>query len=760
MFHQSSKQMLLGMFIALLLMTMPAYALENFKISDYEGAHQIWFEVEDFDERDPPVDQYYSVVDKDGAFGQAINRAGGAGGMIRWTFDISAARGTGGTWYFWGRVINPTTKSDFMIVEENPEDPRLPAGPPYRRPVEADGFFDEHRVFAGSGQGPPWTWYPSSHRDAHTKQLQDGENTMYILPRQGNFNVFWDVFMWTDSPDYVPSDVDYINAKVFVPNEASKPNPTKEAIDVPRDVVLSWVSGEFADTHDVYFGTVFDDVNNASRTNPLDVLASQGQTVSTYDPAGLLDMGQTYFWRIDEVNALPDTTIFKGETWSFTAEPIGYPLAGENITATASSLSNVNEGPENTINGSGLDADDLHSAENTAMWLSNTIGPQPTWIQYEFDRVYKLYQMLVWNHNSTVELAIGFGIKQATIEYSTDGTNWTTLGTTHEFARATGATGYVANTTIDLGGVAAKYVRITANSNWGGILNQYGLSEVRFLYIPVRAREPRPDSGATDADVDVVLGWRAGREAAQHDVYFSTDEQAVIDSTVGATTVTEASYGPMLLDLGQTYFWRVDEVNEAEMPTTLEGDLWNFTTSEYLVVDDFEIYNNLDPTDPNSRRIFNVWTDGYGVATNGSVVGYENPPFCEQTIVHSGNQSMPLAYSNTGGAAYSEAELPLNPPQNWTKAGATTFVLYFHGAEGNTGQLYIKVNGSKVVFDGDAGDIAKVEWNQWNIDLASLGVDLQSVTKLVIGIDGNGATGTLYVDDIRLYGQAPQPEAP
>ncbi|MHC4174914.1 MAG: hypothetical protein ACYTBX_02045, partial [Planctomycetota bacterium] len=42
------------------------------------------------------------------------------------------------------------------------------------------------------------------------------------------------------------------------------------------------------------------------------------------------------------------------------------------------------------------------------------------------------------------------------------------------------------------------------------------------------------------------------------------------------------------------------------------------------------------------------------------------------------------------------------------------------------------------------------------IDLASLGLNLQNVTKLAIGIDGNGASGTLYVDDIRLYRLAPE----
>jgi hypothetical protein len=257
-------------------------------------------------------------------------------------------------------------------------------------------------------------------------------------------------------------------------------------------------------------------------------------------------------------------------------------------------------------------------------------------------------------------------------------------------------------------------------------------------------------------DVDVTLGFRAGRQAAKHDVYFSPEEQAVLDGTVGATTVAETSYGPLSLDLGKTYYWRIDEVNEAETPATWQGELWDFTTQEYFVVDDFDSYNDLNPEDPASKRIFTVWIDGYQVPTNGSVVGYDVAPFCERTIVHGGRQSMPFAYSNTSGAAYSEAERTFAVGQDWTQAGAAILVLYFHGAAGNTGQLYVKVDGSKVVYDGDAGDIAKAEWKQWSIDLATLGAGLQNVTKLAIGIDGNGATGTLYVDDIRLYRLTPQ----
>jgi hypothetical protein len=113
---------------------------------------------------------------------------------------------------------------------------------------------------------------------------------------------------------------------------------------------------------------------------------------------------------------------------------------------------------------------------------------------------------------------------------------------------------------------------------------------------------------------------------------------------------------------------------------------------------------------------------------------------------------MPLFYDNSGTARYSEAELPLSPPQDWTKHGVKALSLWFHGDPNNAaGQIYVKVNDSKVVYDGDAGDIARLQWTQWNIDLASLGAGLQNITKLSIGIDDSGASGTLYVDDIRLY---------
>ncbi len=284
---------------------------------------------------------------------------------------------------------------------------------------------------------------------------------------------------------------------------ATGPRPEDGAVDVRRDMVLSWIPGKYAATHDVYMGTVQADVEAADRGNPMGVLVSQGQSDETYDPDGLLELGQTYYWRIDEVNAAPDNTIYKGEVWSFTAEPVAYAVEG--VVATSNATTVEGGVPDNAVNGSGLNADDQHSTSADDMWLAAP-GEDPVWIQFDLGKVYKLHELLIWNYNVMFEPVLGFGLKDVTIEYSVDGTDWVTLGDA-EFAKATAKADYVANTAVDLGGVAAQSVRLIVNSGWG-MMGQYGLSEVRFMYIPVQAREPEPADGASDVDPGTTLGWR------------------------------------------------------------------------------------------------------------------------------------------------------------------------------------------------------------------------------------------------------------
>jgi len=337
-----------------------------------------------------------------------------------------------------------------------------------------------------------------------------------------------------------------------------------------------------------------------------------------------------------------------------------------------------------------------------------------------------------------------------------------------QFARATGTATYVHNTTVDFGGVSAKYVRITIKSNWGGILPQYGLSEVRFFQIPVRAREPQPASAATNVAMDTALSWRAGREAARHEVYLGTDPNVVRDATTPIKTVTQAScsLASLAAEYGKTYYWKVNEVNDSATPYSWNGDVWRFSTPQYATVDDFEAYND------TCNRIFFAWVDGYGhsgsvdcgVAPSGgngtgSAVGNMNPPFAEPTIIQSGKQSMPMAYDNTGKSS-SEAIRTFAVPQDWTVYGIKSLSLWFRGAAGNSGQLYVKINNTKVQYNGNADDIAKTAWIPWNIDLTKVAGNLNGVTKLTIGVDGSGVKGMLYIDDIRLYPKTPEYNTP
>jgi concanavalin A-like lectin/glucanase superfamily protein len=512
---------------------------------------------------------------------------------------------------------------------------------------------------------------------------------------------------------------------------ASSPVPEDGATDVPRDSDLSWSAGVSAVTHDVYVGESFEEVDAAT------VPTASGLDVASFDP-GRLELGQTYFWRVDEVNGTPDNTVFQGQVWSFTVEPLAYAI--DNIVATSSGISDAGAGPENTINGSGLNDDDQHSTASTDMWLASPDGETPLSIQYEFDRVCKLYQMLVWNYNVMFEPMLGFGVKDVTVEYSTDGIDWMVLADV-ELAQATAASTYTANTIVDFGGVAAQYVRLTINSGYG-MLGQFGLSEVRFLQIPAFAREPQPVSGSTDLDPELTLSWRLGREAAQHNVYLDTDEQAVIDGTASMATISEPSYDA-ILDLNQTYYWKVVEVNDVEDPAVWEGDIWTFSVAESVVVDDFESYND------DNNPIYDAWLDGW-VNDTGSTVGYLSTPFAETILAHSGVQSMPLAYDNTGGVTVSEAERTLDASQDWTKHTVKSLSLSFFGDPANSGgQLYIMINGTKVSYDGSAEDMKIAAWMPWIIDLA--GLNVQNVTTLTIGIEGAGATGMLLIDDIRLY---------
>ncbi|MGB2809711.1 MAG: Ig-like domain-containing protein, partial [Sedimentisphaerales bacterium] len=123
----------------------------------------------------------------------------------------------------------------------------------------------------------------------------------------------------------VPPDMAIPSAPVYEGSAVNVP-------DVGVSVILRWLSGDRAASHDVYFGVGYDLVNNATNASPefkVNILQAAGEpgaggvTVFTWNPLGTADLPyvSSYWWRIDEINP---GGITKGDIWNFTTESDTY----------------------------------------------------------------------------------------------------------------------------------------------------------------------------------------------------------------------------------------------------------------------------------------------------------------------------------------------------------------------------------------------------------------------------------------------------
>lgn len=318
--------------------------------------------------------------------------------------------------------------------------------------------------------------------------------------------------------------------------------------------------------------------------------------------------------------------------------------------------------------------------------------------------------------------------------------------------------------------------------------------EIEISYDPCPwACERRPYAGAGDITHTPVIRWTAGAWAALHDVYFGRDEELLANAMTADTEIYRGRqeldmvmYEPETLEWGTTYYWRIDEVNfvtfEAEDGTedvneiVWKGQVWSFTTAEFIVVDDFELYTDNRDT---GQAIFQTWIDGLGFSHpepnnpgngTGSIVGHDiwtqgspHETIAETGIAHGGRQSMPLYYNNTDEPYFSQTDRTWPTPHDWTLNGMDTFELYFRGTSDNSPeQLYLSIEDDAeqiaVMIHPDPDAVLATEWQQWNIPLADLiaaGVDVTAIRKLHIGVGDldnppPGNIGIIYMDDIRV----------
>jgi len=324
---------------------------------------------------------------------------------------------------------------------------------------------------------------------------------------------------------------------------------------------------------------------------------------------------------------------------------------------------------------------------------------------------------------------------------------------------------------------AGKRMYYVAGGYGGQEAGQYNLTEtgmqmfINAVYYMSGAKPrldafmPNPSDGQIEVARDASLNWNPGSKTATQNVYFGTDSNDVNDATiddprgvlVSPSQIENTYQFADLLDWGETYYWRIDEVNDLEPNSPWKGNLWSFEVLNFpVVVEDFEDYNDYPP-----NEVFMTWLDGYGVPTNGSTAGYPNPDFVggghylEDEIVHSGNFSLPLFYDNSVGL--SEATRTLGT--NWNQEGVVTLTLFYYGDPNNAAeQMYVAVD-NVVVNNDDANAALVAEWTQWDIPLESLssqGVNLSNVGSITICFGNRdnpvaGGEGHVFFDDIRLY---------
>ncbi len=359
---------------------------------------------------------------------------------------------------------------------------------------------------------------------------------------------------------------------------------------------------------------------------------------------------------------------------------------------------------------------------------------------------------------------------------STEQANWTPrYNTTDATLKATFDYSQWFSEMKNLDGVTWLELLLVSNANdttYNGPITFY-LDNMQLIGAG-KALPAYPANNAKDIATDVTLKWTPGTYAASHHLYLGTSLQAVTDAqgesdpTVTTADLTSASYKPSGLKFNTRYYWRVDEVNDFIPVSPWVGSVWNFTTGDFISVDDFESYND------DCGRIFFAWVDGFGYSAStdcsldafggngtGSTVGNTFPPFAEKTVFHSGSQCMPVSYDNNGMKGYSETERTFAAPLNLTQVGSyDTLKIYVRGqATNDADKLYFRLEDSAgksvVVAYPDSTVLTKEIWAEWLTPLADLkSINLASVAKMAIGVGDPGSperiAGRFFVDDIRV----------
>jgi len=591
--------------------------------------------------------------------------------------------------------------------------------------------------------------------------------------------------------------------------QAYDPVPPNNAMYVGLNPTLTWTPGMGGALHHVYVGENLADVEAGTGDTYKGPMGTVGYT------AGPFEKDKVYYWRVDEFDGSATNT---GEVWSFRtiadipiSDPdlmgwwkldeghsaVGFDWSGHGNDGVLQGDAQWTDGYDGTAVGLGGSGDVYAenaqlptSAFTVAFWFRpaeplNAIDPRQDFIYWQTG------SRPHFSFNRTGDGEIGFW---PSIGEDFDGP--VTITRAWAAGRWYHITGTFDGSSFNIyvnGALEGTVLRSGAHADASGMLigarsgsQNYFTGEMDDVRLyskaltaaeiglamrgnPLVAWSPNPANGATAYVSDAVpLTWSPGEKASQHDVYFGTDRDAVQDADASdATGVYRGSQSGTSFTPsegiewgGGPYYWRVDQINTDG--TVTKGTIWTFSVADYVTVDDFESYDDIDPAvgEPGINRIFDVWMDGFGTTTNGALVGNDFPPYAEQTVVHEGAQSMVYRYDNT--MKTSEATLTLVDRKDWTEEGVTKLIIWFRGLAANSPErMYVVLNGNAIVYHPEPAATQKGvwTWTEWVIDLqefADQGLNLANVNSIAIGIGTKdspiaGGQGQMYFDDIRLH---------
>ena len=559
-----------------------------------------------------------------------------------------------------------------------------------------------------------------------------------------------------------------------MPLTAYAPSPADGSEGTAQAPVLSWALGKNAIESHMYFGDSLTAVKEGAPE------ADRGALNGTKLHVGLLRAGTTYYWRVDGTDAMGQTQV--GKAWSFTT---GDPVEGKVLREwwsiiDGTSVANLTADPRypNSPSGSEL----VGSFEGPVDW-SNSYGSRLSgWLIPPKSGEYTFW--IASDDGGELWLSADADPNKAVLIASVAGwtgpRDWenTPSQKSAPVTLQAGQKYYIQ--ALQKEGSGGDNVAVAWQAPDGARDVIPGQFVQTYALPPIKAATPSPANGAVDTIQSPTLIWFAGEKATEHQVYLGQDANAVANADASNAAVyrgqqAPTTFEPGALEWGKTYYWRIDEINPDEPASPWKGNVWSFTTANFIPVDDFESYTNDSP-----NRVFQTWIDGYGFSPDdffpqgdpgngtGAMIGYDPVAgnIMERTIVHGGKQAMPMDYNNVNSPYYSEAQRTWNATQNWATNGVDTLTLYVRGQGGNgAGVLYVTLEDSAgksaTVSYSDDTAVTSSTWVQWDIAMSRFsGVSAAKIKKMAIGIGNRaqptpGGAGKLYFDDIRVIKPAP-----